>query len=119
VNQTHAPDSVTTGLPRAVRGGTGGAVAGLAMCHTEPMRKQLPPAFLELRPVEKILWLYINAHPGQYSSEELGRLLGVYAGRALPALVAAGMLVQEEPPTNREGGRYRTTPAPALKEKTG
>lgn len=77
------------------------------------MRRNLPEAVRALEPVTKLVWLYISEFPGEYSVRSLSDLLGVHAGRALPALVAAGLLLQEEPPTARKGGRYRAAlPAP-------
>lgn len=72
------------------------------------MKKRLPDAVLPLKPVEKLVWLYVDRHPGEHSTASLSDALGVYAGRALPALLAAGLIVQEEAPTNRTPGKYRT-----------
>lgn len=72
------------------------------------MKKRLPAAVLPLKPVEKLVWLYVDRHPGEHSVASLNEALGVYSGRALPALVAAGLLVEEEAPTNRKPGKYRT-----------
>lgn len=77
------------------------------------MRRKLPESVRALEPVTKLVWLYISEFPGEHSVRSLSDVLGVYAGRALPALVAAGLLLQEEPPAARKGGRYRAiVPAP-------
>lgn len=85
------------------------------------MKKRLPDAVRQLTPVEKLIWLYVDRYPGLHSGTTLSDALGVYAGRALPALVDLGLLVQEEPPTRSAPGRYRavTTPAPAQKRAEG
>lgn len=78
-----------------------------ADCYPEPMRKRLPAAVLPLKPVEKLVWLYINDHPGEYSGAALSEALGVYSARALASLVELGLLVQEVAPTSRTPGKYR------------
>lgn len=109
---------MTTGAPGAVPGVAGGAVPGLARCNTSDMKKRLPDAVRELEAVPKLIWLYIDRYPGEYSVRGLQDILGVHAGRALPALIEAGLLIEEEPATRSKGGKYRAvTPAPALERE--
>lgn len=82
---------------------------GLAVCDTKGMKKRLPDAVLPLKPVEKLVWLYIDRYPGEHSVRSIDDALGVYSGRALPSLVELGLLVEEEPATRSKGGKYRTT----------
>lgn len=93
-----------------------------AECDNAPMRKRLPAALLTRTPVEKLVWLYVDKFPGEHSGESLETALGVYANRALAALVKDGLLVEEEAPAARKAGKYRAVtapprPAPALERK--
>lgn len=85
------------------------------------MRKRLPDAVRSLDAVPKLIWCYVDCYPGAHSVKSLKRDLGVEAGRALPALVAAGLLIEEEAPTRRTPGKYRavSTPAPAQEREEG
>ncbi|MEF2280040.1 hypothetical protein V3W47_17235 [Deinococcus sp. YIM 134068] len=71
------------------------------------MERRLPEAVRERTPVEKLVWLYVRQYPGQHSVASLDKALGVYPARALNALVDAGLLIEEEPPTRMKGGKYR------------
>ena len=86
----------------------------LAECDNVPMRKRLPTALLTRTPVEKLVWLYVDKFPGEHSGESLETALGVYANRALAALVKDGLLVEEEAPAARKAGKYRAVTAPPM-----
>ena len=72
------------------------------------MKKRLPEAVRQLDAVPKLVWLYIDRYPGVHSVRSLEDALGVHPGRALPALVEAGLLVQEERSAGTRPGKYRT-----------
>ncbi len=72
------------------------------------MKKRLPEAVRQLDAVPKLVWLYIDRYPGPHSVRSLEDALGVHPGRALPALVDAGLLIQEERSVGTRPGKYRT-----------
>ncbi|THF69256.1 hypothetical protein E7T06_12800 [Deinococcus sp. Arct2-2] len=71
------------------------------------MDKLLPDALRPLPATSKLVWLYIHRYPGSHSIRSLQAALGSTAGRALPTLLQAGLLVQEEAPRGRRLGKYR------------
>ncbi|UQN05089.1 hypothetical protein [Deinococcus sp. QL22] len=72
------------------------------------MDKSLPAALRPLPATSKLVWLYIHQYPGHHSVRSLEAALGSTAGRALPTLLRAGLLVQQEAPMGRRPGKYRT-----------
>ncbi|ANE44354.1 MarR family transcriptional regulator [Deinococcus puniceus] len=76
------------------------------------MDKSLPAALRPLPATCKLVWLYIHQYPGYHSVRSLEAALGSTAGRALPNLLQAGLLVQEEAPVGRRSGKYRTAYLP-------
>jgi hypothetical protein len=71
------------------------------------MEKLLPDALRRLPATTKLVWLYIKQYPGSHSVRSLQAALGSTAGRALPTLLHAGLIVQEEAPKGRRLGKYR------------
>lgn len=81
--------------------------SSLARCNTVSMKKRLPEAVRELDAVPKLVWVYIDRYPGRHSARSLEDALGGYPGRALPNLVKAGLLIQEERAVGTRLGKYR------------
>lgn len=76
------------------------------------MKKRLPEALRKLPAVPKLVWLYIDKYPGQHSVRSLTDALGIHPVTALPELVAAGLLVEEQAPAGARPGTYRTADLP-------
>lgn len=89
-----------------------GALTGHAICNTRAMKKNLPEAVKVRPPTEKIVWMYIDRFPGEHSVRSLHAALGVNAGRAFPALLADGLLIEEEAPAGSRLGKYRAAELP-------
>ncbi len=68
--------------------------------------------------MEKLVWLYVDRWPGEHSVSSLDAALGVYAGRALAALVEDGLLIEEVSPSARKAGSYRTSAVPTPRQDT-
>ena len=81
-------------------------------CNTDGMKKHLPEAVKGRTPIEKLVWLYVDRYPGEHSVRSLVDALGVYADRALPALVRDGLLIEEEAPAGSKLGKYRAAELP-------
>lgn len=73
---------------------------------------KLPPqvAAEDVPTVEKLVWLYIWANPGEHSDRSLWADLGVRPQGALKRLVQRGALVEESPPSGPKPGSYRAAP---------
>lgn len=76
------------------------------------VKKRLPEPLRKLPAVPKLVWLYIDKYPGQHSVRSLTHALGIHPVSALPELVAAGLLIEEEAPAGARPGRYRTVELP-------
>nr|AAF44057.1 hypothetical protein [Shuttle vector pI3] len=70
---------------------------------------KLPPevAAEDVLTVEKLVWLYIWANPGEHSDRSLWAELGVRPQGAIKRLLERGVLVQEEAPRGPKPGKYR------------
>ena len=79
------------------------------------MKRRLPDAVRDLRPVEKLVWLYVDRYPGEHSINSLEDALGVDPGRALASLRSLGLIEELEAATRSKGGRYRAVPIPTSK----
>lgn len=84
------------------------------------MKKRLPDAVRALRPVERLVWLYIDRYPGEHSIKSLEYALGSHPGRALPSLLALGLVIQDEASVGTRLGKYHAvTPAQEEEERGG
>ena len=70
---------------------------------------KLPPAVADedVPTVEKLVWLYIWANPGEHSARSLSAELGVRVKTSISSLVERGALIEEEPPRGPKLGKYR------------
>lgn len=70
---------------------------------------KLPPevAADDVPTVEKLVWLYVWANPGEHSARSLSAELGVRVKTSLSNLVKRGALVEVTPPAGPKAGEYR------------